>query len=241
MTVPAPCDDAPGEDEAEGVERRCIVTGARADPVGLIRFVVGPDGSAVPDLDGKLPGRGLWVTGDRHSVAEAVAKRAFSRVARKPVAADEGLADRVGHLLTERLVNAIALARRAGDAVCGYEKVRAVLRSGRASVLLSARDRQADGARKMHALAQGLARGSPGGSPPGSPKALPEGAAAPVPLVDLLDASQLGRPFGRAESVHAAIAAGTMTAKVMRAAERLARFEDRLPIRAIGGGDCEAR
>lgn len=220
-TEPAPCtDDARGEDGSDGMARRCIVTGARGDPDGLIRFVVGPDGDAVPDLDGKLPGRGLWVAADRRTVVQAVAKRAFSRAARRPVAADEALPERIGLQLVDRLLNAIALARRAGDAVCGYEKVRAVLRSGRASVLLSARDRHADGARKMHALAQGRAE--------------------PVPLVDLLDASQLGRPFGRAESVHAVIVAGRMTAKVMRASERLARYEDRPPIGAIGRRDCEA-
>ena len=49
-----------------GTERMCVVT-RQVRPIDeLIRFVVAPDGAAVPDLKRKLPGRGLWVTsGDR--------------------------------------------------------------------------------------------------------------------------------------------------------------------------------
>lgn len=198
-----------------------MVSGVRHDKSALLRFVVGPDGVVCPDLDQVLPGRGLWVTADHATVAEAVRRRSFSRAAKAQVTAPDDLADRVATLLTQRLINAIALARRAGDAVAGFEKVRAVLRSGRASVLLSARDRQADGARKMRALAQAM--------------------EASVPLVDLLDAEQLGRPFGRADCVHAVVAAGAMTAKVMGAADRLARYLGYAQVETIGGGDSEAR
>lgn len=225
MTAPAAtCTDDCASDagpDAGASERRCIVTGERREKARLIRFVVGPGAEVVPDLDAVLPGRGLWVSAERTAVADAVRKRAFSRAAKAAVTAPADLAERVERLLTERLVNAVGLARRAGDAVCGYEKVRAVLRSGRASVLLSARDRQAEGARKMRALAQAM--------------------EAAVPMVDLLDAEQLGRPFGRADSVHVVVAAGAMTAKVMGAAERLAHYVDGAPIERIGGGDSEAR
>lgn len=224
MSASATCADDRADtnrDDAGDVQRRCLVTGERRDKRELIRFVVGPGAVVVPDLDAVLPGRGLWVTGQRATVAEAVKRRAFSRGAKAAVTAPDDLADRLGTMLTERLINAVALARRAGDAICGYEKVRAVLRSGRASVLLSARDRQAEGARKMRALAQAM--------------------EAAVPMVDLLDAEQLGRPFGRADSVHAVIATGAMTAKVMGAAERLAHYLGCAPIERIGGGDSEAR
>ena len=48
----------------------------------LIRFVVGPDGSVVPDVEAKLPGRGLWVLADRSALDRAVRKGLFSRAAR---------------------------------------------------------------------------------------------------------------------------------------------------------------
>jgi predicted RNA-binding protein YlxR (DUF448 family) len=60
-------------------ERMCIVTRAVHDEDGLIRFVRSPDGYAVPDLQRKLPGRGVWVTLSRQQVSEAVKKNLFSR------------------------------------------------------------------------------------------------------------------------------------------------------------------
>ena len=38
------------------------MTGAVMPKDALLRFVLAPDGQVVPDLAGKLPGRGIWVT-----------------------------------------------------------------------------------------------------------------------------------------------------------------------------------
>ena len=40
----------------------CALTRARRPKDELIRFVLGPDGTIVPDLKEKLPGRGVWLT-----------------------------------------------------------------------------------------------------------------------------------------------------------------------------------
>ena len=48
-----------------GAVRKCIATGQVLPTAELIRFVVGPDGTVVPDLAAKLPGRGMWVSADR--------------------------------------------------------------------------------------------------------------------------------------------------------------------------------
>ena len=45
-----------GRDEPE---RRCIVTGESQPKAGLVRFGLGPAGQVVPDVLGRLPGRGL--------------------------------------------------------------------------------------------------------------------------------------------------------------------------------------
>ncbi len=55
-------------------ERTCIVTRVAQAPEAMIRFVRGPDGTVVPDLRGKLPGRGAWVSAKRETVATAVRK-----------------------------------------------------------------------------------------------------------------------------------------------------------------------
>ena len=83
-------------------ERRCIVSGERGDPAGLLRFVAGPDGTVVPDLDGDLPGRGLWVSARRSAVAEAVRRNAFSRAARQRLQAAPELPALVADLLRRR-------------------------------------------------------------------------------------------------------------------------------------------
>ncbi|MEM6307750.1 MAG: DUF448 domain-containing protein, partial [Pseudomonadota bacterium] len=56
-------------------ERKCLVTQDVAPKAGLIRFVTGPDGQVVPDIMGKLPGRGYYVTADRAILDRAVSKR----------------------------------------------------------------------------------------------------------------------------------------------------------------------
>ena len=68
-------------------ERRCIVTGEVLPEARLLRFVLAPDGQVVPDVEAKLPGRGLWVSADRTIIAQAVAKRLFARAAKAPAAA----------------------------------------------------------------------------------------------------------------------------------------------------------
>jgi uncharacterized protein len=48
--------------------RLCVVTRAELPSSKLIRFVAGPDHQIVPDLAGRLPGRGVWVTATRAAV-----------------------------------------------------------------------------------------------------------------------------------------------------------------------------
>ena len=56
----------------------CAVTRAVLPESELIRFVAAPDGSVVADLKAKLPGRGVWIGGERELVAQAVKRNAFS-------------------------------------------------------------------------------------------------------------------------------------------------------------------
>ena len=48
---------------APGTRAALRADAATLKPVDeMIRFVVGPDGDAVPDVKRKLPGRGIWIT-----------------------------------------------------------------------------------------------------------------------------------------------------------------------------------
>lgn len=181
-------------------ERRCIATGESGPKAPLIRFVLGPGDEIVPDLAEKLPGRGAWLTSDPALVDRAVRKRLFSRTFRRSVTVPEDLSERLERLLAERLVARVALARKAGEAVAGFEKVRERVRSGRVGVILTARDAAENGREKIVRL------------------------AGETPRVACLGSGELGLAFGREFAIHAAIDAGRLARGVLRDALRLAPF-----------------
>jgi predicted RNA-binding protein YlxR (DUF448 family) len=175
-----------------------VATGRVADKHALLRFVVAPTGELVPDLQQRLPGRGLYLSPARAAVEQAVKKRLFARAARRPVTVPDDLTDRLEALLAERAVELIGLARRAGQAVVGYDQVAAWLKAGRAGLLVQAADGAPAGRARLAAL------------------------AGDRPVVELLRAEELARPFGRDHVVHAAVAAGGIAARLQEELTRLA-------------------
>ncbi|HXQ50295.1 MAG TPA: RNA-binding protein [Stellaceae bacterium] len=180
--------------------RRCIVTGEVRPRTELVRFVVDPAGAIVPDVSARLPGRGLWLTARRDIVATAMAKRLFARAARAQVVVDEGLADRVERLLAARCGEILGLARRAGQAVAGFEKVRTLVASGGAAVLVEAADGGADSRGKLEAL------------------------APDVPVIDRLTCAELSAALGRDHVAHAALLPGRLASSFVAEAARLGGF-----------------
>ncbi|MCH8187399.1 MAG: RNA-binding protein [Proteobacteria bacterium] len=185
---------------ADSPQRRCIVTGEVKDKSEMVRFAVGPDGRVVPDVAGNLPGRGLWLTASREVVETAVAKGRFAKAARGPTVSDVDLADQVGRLLARRCLDLIGLARRAGQAVTGFEKVRACLRQDDAAVLLAASDGAGDGRAKL------------------------SGLAGSIPEVAVFSRAELSSALGRENVVHAALRPGGLAGKFKMEAARLAGF-----------------
>ncbi|MDF7674175.1 DUF448 domain-containing protein [Acetobacteraceae bacterium ESL0709] len=118
--------------------RRCVVTRDHEFADVMIRFVMGPEGQVVPDFVGRLPGRGLWVKAERNVLDSARLGQAFSRAARKEVRITGEMLDLVRKGLANRLRDGISLARRAGEAVCGFQKCREKLVSGEGGILLCA-------------------------------------------------------------------------------------------------------
>ena len=195
---------------AAGEVRRCIATGQTRDKAELIRFVIGPDATVVPDITGKLPGRGIWVSADRAALERAVKRRLFARAARQPVELPDDLVTVVEEQIGRRVVELLALARKAGDAVCGFEKVRELLASGRAAVLLQARDGSERGKSKLR-------------PPPGDGR-----------YITVLSAAELGLAFGREHVIHAALADGGLAARVVDEAARLAGMREPIGRDAAG-------
>ena len=111
--------DADGVDLHSGSERQCAVTRAVLAPDALIRFVQAPDGAIVPDLERRLPGRGVWLTPHRDIVEKAVRTKAFARSLKTDVRVPEGLGALVDALMLRRVVDAVSLANKAGRGVAG--------------------------------------------------------------------------------------------------------------------------
>src|SRR5436190_3289525 len=130
-------------------ERRCIVTREALEKDQLIRFVLEPDNAIVPDLSENLPGRGYWVTASRKILTEAVKKNTFAKAMRALVRPDADLVDRVAGLIERQIVDLLGLARRSGSLVTGFEKVDVALRTGKAVLLIEAKDAGADGRAKL--------------------------------------------------------------------------------------------
>ena len=154
------CEPASLSDEA-GSERTCIVTGTKDVPEAMLRFALGPDGSVVPDIRRKLPGRGVWTRLSFETVSRAASKQAFSRAFRAKAEAPAALAEAVDALLERDALQSLSMANKAGLVVAGAFKVDAAIESGRVAALIQASDGAPDGAAKR---AQVLARRTrPGG------------------------------------------------------------------------------
>ncbi len=189
--------------------RRCIASGEMRPKAELIRFVAAPDGTVVPDLAERLPGRGLWLSPRRDVMAKACARNLFARAAKASLRVPDDLVDSVERMLTRRCLDLVGLAKRSGAAVCGYERVAASLATGRAAMLLAAVDAAEEGRRKLRALAR--ARGS--------------GAA----VVELFTAEELGRAMGHDARVHVAVAPGGVAARLAKEIARLESLRGQAP------------
>ena len=181
--------------------RRCIASGELRPKAELIRFVADPGGTVVPDLAGRLPGRGLWLLPRRERLERACARNLFAKAAKAPLRVPEDLPARVEALLSRRCLDLIGLAKRAGQAVSGYQRVASLLASGGVAVLLAAVDTAEDGRRKLRAAAR---------------------TQDPAPrVVEVFTAEELGRALGHAARAHVAIAPGGFAERLAMEAARL--------------------
>lgn len=184
--------------------RKCIVTGVERPKTELIRFVIGPDGTVVPDLDGKLPGRGLWLSAARDVVNTACAKRLFAKAARCQADAPDHLADQLEGQLVERCLGLLGMARRSGGVVSGFEKVRAFLQADKAGLILAAREGAIGGRRKVR------------------------NAAPDLKEWDRLDGIELARALSREAVIHVAVARGPLADRLATECGRLDGFRQPL-------------
>lgn len=180
-----------------GPVRCCLVSGERLPKAALLRFVVDPENRLVFDPAERLPGRGLWLKAERDMISTAASKRLFSKAARQSVDVPEGLENLVAAGLKRRCLDRLGLARRAGLVAMGFEQVRALIKTGRAALLLEASDGSSESRRKMMEIAPG------------------------VPVIDDFTGFELGQALGRDHVVHVALSADKLTNVLREDCKRL--------------------
>jgi uncharacterized protein len=190
--------------------RRCVRSRASRDRRGMIRFVLGPEDQVVPDLTERLPGRGLWLSADRSAISMAIAGHVFARALRRAVRVSPGLLGEIEQSLRRRCVETLGLARRAGAALAGYDRVVEGLHAGRVGLVVVARDAAAGQTRRIQALARG------------------------VPIASGLHREEMGQPLGRDEVTYVGLSGGALAQRLERDLQRLAGVSG---TRVVAGSD----
>ncbi len=213
-------------------ERKCLVTGESYATQKLIRFVLDPEGNVIPDVAAKLPGRGGWVLAEGKMLKSAMKKNIFVRFGHKVLASsgpmtgdrgttgnqedgqeggrikklqvmvDDNLPDIVVQLLRQRCLNYLGLANRAGRLVSGFEKARAVLKTNKCRVLVTAKD-AAEGGRNK--ICSGLGN-----------------VLEKLPVIDMFTRDELGQTLGLSNAVHVALLSGGVTESFL---DEVSRYE----------------
>jgi uncharacterized protein len=199
--------DAGPRKTARGAERLCASTGTVRPVDDMIRFVVSPEGSAVPDLKQRLPGRGVWITATRSALGQAIARKAFARSFKRDVRIAPDLLDSTDRLLERAALDALAITYKARRVAAGFAKVEAALVDGNAAALLHASDAAPDGVRKLDAT---MRRNTDDDRP--------------IPVLSAFTSAQLDLALGRSNVVHAALLAGPESKAFLTRARRLERF-----------------
>jgi predicted RNA-binding protein YlxR (DUF448 family) len=206
-------DNGPRTDRSATM-RMCAVT-RKVRPIGeLIRFVISPQGEVVPDLKRKLPGRGLWVSASRQTVAEAVRRNQFAKGFKREIRARATLPADTEALLVRSATEALAMAAKARQVVSGFSKVEGALAQGQAQALIHASDGAADGIRKLDAIVR-QKRGNIGES---------QDFPQDFPIVNVLTSAELDLALGRSNVIHAALLAGPASKTFLSRCQILVRY-----------------
>ena len=191
---------------AQELERMCVATRTVRPVDDMIRFVIGPDGEAVPDLKRKLPGRGVWVTATQDALSDAVKRKALARGFKREVRLPADLVARTERLLERSALDALAMAGKAGLVATGFTRVEAALAQEKVIALLHAAEAAADGVRKLDAAR----------------RRRPEDG--PMVTIGILTSAQLDLALARPNVIHAALLAGPPSDTFLARLRRLERF-----------------
>ena len=218
--------------DADGPERKCILSGSNAARDALIRLAIAPEAgdgtcAVLPDVMARAPGRGAWIGVSRAELETAIAKGrlkgALARAFKGAVfAIPEDLPARIEAALRRALTDRLGLEMRSGKLLLGTDRIAENARGGKVRWLAHAADASEDGNRKLdQAWRVGL-------DAEGSGKA---GVTLP------LDRAALSVALGRDNVVHLGVCDAGAAERVAAPLARLLRFLGQAEPAACAGID----
>lgn len=205
-----------GEDKRghKPVERRCLASGESRDPVDMVRFVLSPDGVVTPDVAGKLPGRGVWVTSNRKSLEKTIALKTFGRGFKTKVKVEGDLVALTESLLARRVLGLITMARKAGVIAMGFDQVQSMAREAAIAFRIEASDGSKDGRSKIRTLSKAMNR--------------EQELKDPI-VIGCFTAEEIGKALARDSIVHASVKPSKLAKSMALEVKRLSGFKDLIP------------
>jgi hypothetical protein len=136
-------------------QRSCLGCRQVKDKGELLRFVLAPDRTVVPDILSRLPGRGAYTCCRRSCLAEAVRRNQFARSFKGAVisGAAQDIQSAVTARFEERIASYVALANKAGKTVSGSDMVEDAVRGQTAGLVIIAGDVSTEIAGRLERLA----------------------------------------------------------------------------------------
>jgi len=184
------------------------------DPEQMIRFVLGPDGTVFPDVLGKLPGRGVWVSAAREDLQIAIEKGGFKRGFKGNAAIPDNLSAQVEAGLKRHTLSLIGMAKKSGKLFIGFDQVMVAARTDVLGWRIEAAD-GAEGSRgKIRTLSKAVAR---------------EVELALPRVIGCFSSTELGAVVGREAIIHCAVPHGRIAKSLGVSAKRLRGFVSLVP------------
>lgn len=140
----------------EAPQRSCLGCRSVKGKADLLRFVLAPDRTLVPDLLTKLPGRGAYTCLKAGCLRQALVRKQFQRAFKGEVttASPDEMVSLVAGRMLGHIENYLALANKAGKVVSGTDSVLDSLRRNTAGLIIMAEDTAPESARRVRDLAE---------------------------------------------------------------------------------------
>ena len=188
-------------------QRTCLGCRSEKGKDELLRYVLDPEGTVVPDLLAKLPGRGAYTCFSRDCVGKAAVRKQFVRAFRGEVkgATVPELESQIVLRLEERIASYLALANKAGKIVSGTDMVMEAMRKGKKiGLAIIADDVSAEIGEKISGVA----------------------AREGIPCFRILDKDRIGGLLGKGLRSVVAIEAGGFVPPLVKELQRYGNFLD---------------